>query len=65
MPHLRAGAKPGRPCPYCRQPLVERAVSEVDGDLLDPALRVVLLACPNGHEFAWREGLLDLLPKRR
>jgi hypothetical protein len=44
---------------------VERAVSEVDGDLLDPALRVVLLACPNGHEFAWREGLLDLLPKRR
>lgn len=64
MPRRHAVVTPGRSCPYCQQPLSERSVSEVQGDLADATQRIVLLACPSGHEFAWREGLPHLLPKR-
>lgn len=50
MPHRRV--KPNGPCPYCRQRLVARVVSDVEADLLDPAQRIVLLKCLFGHEFA-------------
>jgi hypothetical protein len=55
----------GRPCPCCTLPLLERTVSDVERDApFDPVRHVLLLQCANGHEFAWREGLPDLLPKR-
>jgi hypothetical protein len=58
-------AQPRLPCPYCREFLIERASSEVTGRVpADPTLRVILLKCSNGHEFAWREGLPNLLPRR-
>jgi hypothetical protein len=57
--------KLGRPCPCCTLPLLERTVSDVGRDApSDPARHVLLLQCANGHEFVWREGLPDLLPKR-
>jgi hypothetical protein len=36
---------------------VSRSVNQADKS-------VRLLACSNGHEFAWRDGLTDLLPRR-
>jgi hypothetical protein len=50
-----------RACPYCEHPLVERFVSR---SASQPDRPVRLLACPNGHEFAWRDGLTNLLPRR-
>jgi hypothetical protein len=65
MTRPHATAQPSRPCPYCRESLVEWAASHVTGrESADPTLRVILLKCSNGHEFAWREGLPNLLPRR-
>lgn len=57
----RPADQPHRACPYCEQPLTERFVSR-SVNQADKSVR--LLACSNGHEFAWRDGLTDLLPRR-
>jgi uncharacterized protein with PIN domain len=61
---MRREDTPDRVCPYCQEALLERGERNAGQDVPPVPNHVQLLRCANGHEFVWREGLPQLLPRR-